>query len=363
MSGIIGGIKGSMKKKITGQFALLGESVYDFTSFGAVTSITDLEPSAGALPADGYIKYTIRRGGGAGSNVSIITRFKKSGSQLCQSAFKLGTTLTLGSTNTIYNYSNDDHDTLVMQGDGTGLVARTNVSTWTTNFDRFRGATDLASNVGIDSCFLYSPSSFLGSSNAHLISFTKTNTNVWWNLSNGTYKVNDFAAQTLPSSLSSLIGSGGPTNSLMSVSDGVNCFMIYRWGQPTAAYVEIDLSTGTIYKSNTFSFSASQANGTEEDAEGSQMFAIDGAISYQRDGSFFWGSSTGWRFASGLTSAYSRGIGASTQVDMDIFGSIDSTDGYVWFADWGHDDGGIFQVGNDVQLGVAKTNILHIPNS
>jgi hypothetical protein len=364
MSGIIGGIKGTMKKKFSGQGALLGGTTYDFTGLGPVKSITDLEASAGNLPADGYIKYTISRSGGAGSNVTITTRYKKSGSQLCQSAFALGSSLTVGSTSSILFYGNDDHDTLVMQGDGTGVLCRTNINNWAgSNFDRFRGTNEINTAATFDTCVQYSPSSYISSNNAHLIAFTKTNTNVWWNFTQNTYKVNDFAAQSLPSALSTLIGTGAPCNALMSVSDGVNCFMIYRWGQSTAAYVEIDLSNGTIYKHNTFSFNASLSNGTEEDSEGSQLFAIDGAISYLAGGTFYWGSSTGWRFATGLTSAYTRAVGASTQTDMDIFGSIDANDGYVWFADWGHDDGGLFQVGNDSQLGTAKTNILHIPNN
>ena len=363
MSGIIGGIKGTMKKKFSGQGALLGGTTYDFTGLGPVKSITDLEASASNLPADGYIKYTIQRSGGAGSNVTITTRFKKSGSQLCQSAFMLGSSFTKGSTYSLLYYGNDDHDTLVMQGDGTGVLSRSNVNTWTGNFDRYRGISELNPNTSIDTCFQYSPSAFVGSNNAHLISFPKTNTNVWWNLSQNTYKVNDFSAQTLPTALSNLIGVNGPTNSLMSVSDGVNCFMIYRWGAGTAAYVEIDLSNGTIYKSTTFSYNAALSNGTEEDAEGTQLFAVDGAVSYFSGGSFYWGSTTGWRFASGLNNAYQVSVGASTQTDMDIFGSIDSSDGYVWISDWGHDDGGMFQVGNDSQLGTAKSNILLIPNN
>jgi hypothetical protein len=55
--------------------------------------------------------------------------------------------------------------------------------------------------------------------------------------------------------------------------------------------------------------------------------------------------------------------GASTQTDMDVFGSIDGSDRFVWFADWGHDDGGLFQQGNDDQLATRKTNIIHIADN
>jgi hypothetical protein len=353
-----------MKKKFSGQGALLGGTTYDFTALGPVKSITDLEASAGNLPNDGYIRYTIIRAGAAGNNITITTRFKKSGSRLCQSAFDLGATFTKGATSSLLYYSNDDHDTLVMQGDGTGVLSHDNVNRWTGNFDRFRGDSQIYNNASLDTCFQYSPSSFLTTDAAHLISFPKTNTNVWWNLSSFSFKVNDFPAQSLPASLTQYISNSAPTNSLISVSDGVNCFMLQRVGGGTALYVEIDLSNGTIYKSSTYQLTSTMTNATEEDAQGTQLFAVDGAISYYSNGSFYWGGPAGWRFATTLmSSAYSASVGASTQSDMDMFGSIDSSDGYVWFADWGHDDGGTFQVGNDSQLGTAKTNIRLIPNT
>ena len=42
--------------------------------------------------------------------------------------------------------------------------------------------------------------------------------------------------------------------------------------------------------------------------------------------------------------------------------SIDPS-GYVWFADWGHDDGGIFEVGNDSGIGTRQTNIFLVPDT
>jgi hypothetical protein len=345
-----------------------GTSSYDLTAVGAVTSISALETYSSELPSTGYVKYTLVRSGDAGSNITITTLFKKSGTQLCQSAFSLGSGLSVGTVSSILYLSNDDHDSLVMQGDGTGVISINNTDVWSNyGVGRFRGTTEITGMSGgtVDSCFMYSPNSFINSSYTHLISFPKTNSNLWINFSSGRYKLNSFAAADFPAGFS-LVNIGGttPRNNIMSLSDGVNCFMIYKWSNANATYAEINLSTGEMFNVSTYAFSASQFNGTEEDAQGSQLFAVDGSFSYAANGSFYWGFSAGWRWQSSITSPpYSTGIGASTQHDMDLFGSIDASDNRVWFADWGHDDGGIFQVGNDSQLGVAKTNIYLISNT
>jgi hypothetical protein len=362
MSGILGGFLASL----SAVFKQTGTITYDVTGFGPVTSITDLEtPFASQLPNDGFIKYRIRRAGAAGANIDITTRFKKNGSQLCQSAFIFsGSTLYSGNITSLYGYGNDDHDTLVMQGDGTGVLSRTNTNTWQGQFDRFRAAGSLLDAGSIDQAFLYSPSGFIQNSGlTTLISFPQTNSNFWYN-ANGTYKVNDFAAQSLPTTITNVIGSGTVTNNIFTMSDGVNCFIVGRYNASPAAYVEVDLSTGLIYKSSIVSYSAgSIANSTEEDANGTQLFAVNAANSYHANGQWRFGSGTGWRWTTSLQDAPSSlAAGNSTQTDMDVFGSID-TDNYLWFADWGHDDGGMFGVGNDSTLGIRKTFIYMTPST
>jgi hypothetical protein len=163
--------------------------------------------------------------------------------------------------------------------------------------------------------------------------------------------------------LNTHIGTGQPVNSLMTMSDGVNGFLIYRWGSGTAVEVRMNMVTGAIYSSRTLSFSATQTNTTEEDAFGSQLFTIDGAFSYYANVTWYQ-DNLPWTNKSNrnMSNSWATG-GADTQTDMDLFGSIDSGDAQVWFADWGHDDGGLFQVGNDQFLGVRKTNIYNLPNN
>ena len=47
---------------------------------------------------------------------------------------------------------------------------------------------------------------------------------------------------------------------------------------------------------------------------------------------------------------------SNTQHGLDIFIRVWS-DGRLWVGDWGHDNGGMFNCGNDNYLGIAPTNI------
>ncbi|NYZ77548.1 right-handed parallel beta-helix repeat-containing protein, partial [Candidatus Micrarchaeota archaeon] len=51
-----------------------------------------------------------------------------------------------------------------------------------------------------------------------------------------------------------------------------------------------------------------------------------------------------------------------SQPGLDFFARVDN-DGYLWFGDWGHDNGGYFNCGDDEYFGVGKTNIMLTYNS
>ena len=53
---------------------------------------------------------------------------------------------------------------------------------------------------------------------------------------------------------------------------------------------------------------------------------------------------------------YYVGSYTQTQHGLDIFIRVGS-DGRLWVGDWGHDNGGMFNCGNDRYLGIAPTNI------
>lgn len=349
--------------------SLISGSTYDATSLGPQTSITDLEIYSSSLPSSGYLKYTLKRSGGAGSNVTVVSYFVKNGSQLCQSIFHMDSySLETPFAHPSYNYTNDDHDTLGMQGDGTGFLARTNTDTWAGNYDKFQGSSSLVDNGTFDQCFMHSVSSYVVSRSVILLAFPGTNTNIWLNGTLGTYKVNDFPAQTMPSAIVTLFTTNSaiqiPGNRLWHISDGINCCMIGNHNTSTAEYIEFDLNTGTIYKTNTFSITVvPNTNQTEEDSNGCQLFAVNGCWAWYETNNFYWtakntSTSYGWRFVSSRGSSTSNSIGSvNTQTQADIMSSVDAADKRVWFADWGHDNGGLFNFEDDNRLGIAKSSI------
>lgn len=336
----------------------IGTTTYDATGLGALISISALEQYASSLPTEGYIKYILARSGGAGSDVTIVTKFFKSGTNtLCQSAFRLATTLSVDSITSIISYSNDDHDTLCMLGNKNGIISDTNTSTWNDSFFVFNGSSVLQSNVPLNSAAPYTPRSVIVSGQySTILAFPASNTTVYINFTAGTYKVNDFTSKSLPSSITSVIGTGAVANSLMTVSDGVNCFSLFRYNGSQRVYAELNLTTGEIINVTTSSFTAVYGNSTEEDSVGDQLFAVDGKIGYYEALTFRIGTLP-WREAINLnyTNGYSVGT-INTQTGRDIMSSIDANN-RVWFADWGHDNGGLFNFGNDSTLGIGRSNI------
>lgn len=353
-----------------GAITLLGSNTWDVTGLGAVSSIDVLAPElvTAAVPSFGYLKYIISKSTGS---QTITVAYRRSGSVFSQSAFStLGSSAGYtGSTATLLFYANDDHDTLFMDSNGRGVIARTNVNTFVTQWDTFRGASSVIENSGsIDGVTQYPPSGFIGSSPATIVAFPKTESAVWIKLDTNQYKVNGLSAQTWDGTSSGVIGTTAPTNSLYTISDGVNQFAIGRYGSQSARLCTVNLSTGVITSSAiTWAVTPSQVNVTEEDAVGTQFFTVDGTMSFHNGGTFYSGGTRPWKDQTDSPVSTSGKVtfsaGASTQTDMDIFGSIDGSDRYVWFADWGHDDGGLFGVGNDDRLGTRKTNIIHLADN
>lgn len=354
--------------------AKIGTTTYDARSLGVFVHFNDLITflaNSGVLlsilPSSGFIRYNIKTG--TNTYEQITVSYVKDGSNYTQSAFSLlGQSLNYTSdTVSILYFLNDDNDALVMDADGKGVVTRGQASTVTGNWDKFQGSTEISNNLPADSTFLYPPTSVTGSSVATLVSFPKTSSAVWLNISATTYRTNNYSTQSWPTAMTSTITTGNVSaNSIYTISDGVNSFIIGRHGATTAAYCVVDLSTGVITATAMMGITASaMSNNTEEDAFGDQIFLVDGRVTFLSNGSFYYGgtrywreTTTAWTNATGM-SALSGGNAAQT--GMDLFGSVD-TSGWVWFADWGHDNGGFFGVGNDSQLGTRPTNIKLVPN-
>jgi len=356
--------------------AKIGTTTYDARSLGVFVHFSDLITylaNSGTLlsllPSSGFIKYNIKTG--TSTYEQITVSYVKDGSNYTQSAFSLlGQSLGYTSdTVSILYFSNDDNDSLVMDADGKGVVTRSQANAITGNWDKFQGSTELSNNLPADSTFFYPPSSFTSTNNASLISFPKTSSAVWLNLTAVTYRTNNYSSQAWPSAMTSTVNTTTvAANSLYTISDGVNSFIIGRHGTTSAAYCVVDLSTGVITATAMMGISASAiANNTEEDAFGNQLFLVDGRVTFHSNGNFYYGGTRYWREPTiPWTDTTNTNIsaltgGSSGQTGMDLFGSVD-TSGWVWFADWGHDNGGFFNVGNDSQLGTRPTNIKLVPN-
>lgn len=364
-----GGAGGYIPQPVAAGILQVSTNQFDATSLGAVRSIDDIasHPSASILPSSGFLKYFIATALGPRE---ITVSFRRTGSTLSQSAFTVegGILQYTSSTSSILFYANDDHDTLWVDADGAGIISRTNTNTLNTgNFDKFRGTQELILNQSLDVTARFPQSAVLGAATSQtVVSFPLTNSSVTFNLTSGICRVNNGSNFFTNPPLSG-IGAGASANSIWTISDGVNQFMIGRYGSTTAYLVTVDLvNNGFVFpvQSVTLSASPAQTNATEEDAIGTQLFTVDGVVNWCSNTQYFYGGTSDWKTNTNVFNTSGRlsftAGSFSTQTDMDIWGSID-TNGYVWFADWGHDDGGLFGIGNDDRLNIRQTNIRYVP--
>lgn len=351
---------------------------YNATGLGPITSITDLEEEyASQLPREFFLQYNILHSAGAEGYSTVNARVKNENGKFSQSSFTLQANLSVTGITTILPYANDDHDSLLMNGFGNGVLARSNSDRFDgmAGWDLFKGTSVLASNTSLENAFpgATAQGMFTGIQTL-VIPFPGLNGEmVYFNLANQRYSLSGSAYATIPPAIYSAIYPGNTTtqirNTHMVLSDGINSFLMYRYGATEAAYVEMDMQTRLIYKYEIVPFyTISPANRTEEDVAGDQLFAVNGSFSWCQSRYFYYsrgagaGTNTvpGWRQASGFTTSGMTstlvGAGVDTQTGYDIMSSIDTND-RVWFADWGHDNGGLFGFGNDDRLGTAQTNI------
>jgi len=370
----IGNTKGA------GGLTQLGSRTFQYTTapvYDISTIITDIGTAGMAqLPSTGvfYLKYDIYVRGGGTSTITVACRKDTANNRISQSAFSMlggAWSYTTGTSSLFASGTNtpDDHDTYVMLGDGTFVINFDNVNSWasgsSSNWGRSRALSEInGRGTAFDTCVPYSQAASVSGS-ATLIACTKTNSNIILDMGNSRIRVNDSSWSSYDGNMSSVIGTGGSVNSIMTLSDGVNGFLCYRWGAGTAIEVRMNMVTGAILSTRTFGFSNTQNNPTEEDAFGTTLHAVDGGFSYLESTTFYvrdtpWTAASSYASGSVVTSGSAGG--GNTQTDMDIFYSIDP-DRYIWFGDWGHDDGGLYQIGNDSQLNVRKTNIYHVADN
>lgn len=358
-----GGAGGYIPLTVNAGILQVSTNQFDATSLGAVASIDVIgaHPTASILPSTGFLKYFIARAAGP---LEVTVFFRKTGATLSQSAFVTegGTLNYTSSTNSILFYANDDHDSMLVDADGRGMIARSNVNLMeSSNWDKFQGTTEVSLNLPFTSTTLHQPVSNAGT----LVTFPLTRSSVAISFTGNNYRVNGAGIFTLPSPLSGITGGGiAAANSIWTISDGVNQFLIGRYGNSTAYLVTVDLTTNTVSANSIGIVAPTQTNLTEEDAVGTQLFAVDGVASWMQGTTYYYGGTLDWKTNTNVFNlsgklTFTAGT-LNTQTDMDIWGSID-TNGYVWFADWGHDDGGLFNIGNDDRLNTRQTNIRYAP--
>ncbi len=357
-------------------------NVYDATALGPLISIDGIlaDPSSSILPTTGYLIYFLITG--AVSIQQMYVSFRKDivagVTILSQSAFTIDSITSqvayTASTNALINTANDDHDTLFMNGNGLGVIHMGNNrilgNSFISGYANFRGSVNTVSSNSLANSLYWGTAVFnhiTSNSYGTIISFPAVNGEVVINFTSGTYRVGggvtaDATTKSLPNPMSPLIGSF-VENTIFTISDGVNQFLIGKHGQSECYVCTVlyEYSTIQVHSINLWDTSDGLNDFTEEDAIGDQLFALDGFTTFNKNATFYYSGTRGWKAQSNVfsnTGKLTMTAGSiDTQTGMDIWGSID-TSGYVWFADWGHDDGGLFNIlPADQYLGTRRTNI------
>jgi hypothetical protein len=252
---------------------------------------------------------------------------------------------------------------------GTGW-ARTNSDLWTLYPDVMPdNPSGSNSYSSMSSSFRYGkpvPFPYAGVTNGVMVIFTTEN--IYFKI-DGT----DYAFPYPTGFATSCMGVASTTyNWAVYITDGVSSVGIYRRsGGSCAEVLDFDWSAETYTAAMitrregvavpTF---PSQTWNTEEDFMGGDLlWTVAGKPSYIAASSstadqFKLGTSISNPFTATQTDTFSCPSGGScnTQFGLDLFWHVDG-DGYLWMADWGHDNGGFFGCGNDNQIGMARTSV------
>jgi hypothetical protein len=267
------------------------------------------------------------------------------------SIFQLSGSLSLTSRTCLFSYSNDDHDSYLMWSNLENRISTTNTNSTNGSFmtiDR-NGTANTASSaltprpagIGTDA----RPLPFPGSN--QVIWFDWQNGNVLW----GTQSVTMTSLGITPSWFNST------GNNFYLISDGVDVAMVGSQSSASARILRFNFVNNTVVGQTGVHLNLSNWHGTEEDAFGHVLYTVNGKIfHYNASGSFRLAGTMGNPNVTTSTWSVTWNLGVDTQHGVDFFGHVDNS-GFLWFADWGHDNGGFFNCGNDDQMGVARSNI------
>ena len=167
------------------------------------------------------------------------------------------------------------------------------------------------------------------------------------------------------------------------VTDGISSFSIGRrngWNMRCYFTVQIDWTAPTydssmlnvtVVRSSNSWWSTSTStigspahwHGTEQDSmAGDLLWTVKGKPAYITQNRMHLGTSLARPFVSTLSTAlpFPNTYPAGNQGGLDFFIRVD-TSGALWLGDWGHDNGGLFNCGNDNNLGTQATTIQLVP--
>lgn len=254
----------------------------------------------------------------------------------------------------LFNLNNDDHDSYLMWSDLTCRISNINndnttgANWWTWNRNQTQNTTAAVL-----------PAIPAGTSaNARPVPMPLSNSVAWFDWQSSLVRWNGI---TVP------FASLGITttwlqnywNNYYFITDGVSEIVV---GQGTSAVLlRFNYVTNTITSTPATAFTPTQWWPTEEDAFGCVLWTVKGRVFYyDRPGTGSGTFTLGGTFTAPMATFtdFNMGCGGicNTQHQLDFFGMVD-TNGFLWFVDWGHDNAGFFNCGNDNFLGVRPTNI------
>lgn len=397
------------------------ELVNTATSPDDIIAVTHLDELIGtttynALPTEteiGFVRYKIKTHW-APTGTVVNAYCIKNGNRLSQSAMYTNGTLSMGSVTKVISRTNDDNDATFMVMDapsntpiGYGYQGDGNYNYWrsdntygrwrqdfTNNTNNFNGYRTATTNIGQCGSVLSTNTS---NEYGTLIPFCRTGYNLGLNWNTRRYQLGAGNALDFPSSTSDEtafrndFNSFSTANNVHVIVDGINSFVIMRDVSTGAAnnvyYVKLDLENRTILsieqiKTNMAPGFGREANTTEEDLVGNILHSVNARPTYFSTGSWYYtnmgayvpsfpgyidnmeaGSAMAAQSSWNTWPTHSNGYqNTNTQTGMDII--VSTRDGHpVYFGDHGHDNGGLFGVGNDTGVGTAPLNNLLIDYS
>ena len=361
----------------TGQPVLHIDDI-NFNYFGGITN-----KSPFVFVYDLYINGVVTK-----MKVSCIKDFILS--KISQSCFTTNTSvLTVGTASSYY--PNDDSITVYPNTDNLGLLANGScyfdTSSTSNNLDASSVVNLTISNNIITSTstkpqgYLASFNNILTAGNSSFVAFPGTNYNLYFDktryyIGNET---NQFSINNWNTDLTNYLSDvNGFQNNVITVSDGINSFMITKNNSDIAYYVKINLNTGVLISTTLYNlvypFIISSLSGyydqTINDGRGVMLFSVDGAISYVTNGNSVYfkygGSNTIFRHLQILDNDGNiltlPGSVNNTEITTgtsgpDIFGLIDNNNN-LYFIDKGHEGTSALSTSNTRNLlNYSLTNI------